>query len=153
MPSHEPTRRRNRTHRTASCICTLSSASTASINTSAPVYSWQKRIFCTGKTLPKRYCTPDMPLWSCSVGCSILRIWFDWQAAIDRLNALFSSMHEPEEKYNAACYFKKELYDDEEWQARTGVSPQDCLEVLIRDCVCIRLCILSASVVCCCHSY
>ena len=39
-------------------------------------------------------------------------------------------MHEPEAKFNAACYFKKALYDDMEWQQRHGVSIQQCFEVI-----------------------
>ena len=48
------------------------------------------------------------------------------QAAQATLNACFATMHEPDEKFNAACYFKKNLYDDMEWQARPfelGVAP------------------------------
>ena len=50
-------------------------------------------------------------------------------------------MHEPDEKFNAACYFKKNLYDDKEWQARNGVSLQDCWEVMILLVVNVHCCV------------
>ena len=44
-------------------------------------------------------------------------------------------MHEAEQKLNAACYFKKELYDDKAWQERNGVSIEDCFEVMFLTCL------------------
>jgi hypothetical protein len=57
------------------------------------------------------------------------------QAAQETLNACFESMHEAEQKLNAACYFKKELYDDKAWQERNGVSIEDCFEVMFLTCL------------------
>ena len=44
-------------------------------------------------------------------------------------------MHERLEKFNAACYFEKALYDDMEWQERNGVSIKNFFEVMLLTCV------------------